>query len=448
MLQGIAPYRIKALHDQYGPVVRISPIELSFVDPAAWKDIYLNKDFIRPKEWGSRPPGTTAHSLISAPVETHARFRKAIGTTFSEKAVKSFEPTITRYVDVLMAKLKEKVERSKSDEVVVNAVEWFNYTTFDIIGDLGWGQSFDGLAKQEYHPWITVVLHFQAVIIGISLAFYPVLNALVSFITPKSALAGLKFVLNMSAENVSKRLEITTERPDMMSYILAYNEANPSQSISEEEMIANSMTIVIAGSDTLTTAMTATINELLQKPEKLEKLKNEIRSSFKSESEINGQSTRGLKYMTAVLQESLRVCPPFPDNMHREVPKGGAVVAGFSLPESMTVSVPCYATFKSRNHFSSPEEFIPERWLQEHDSGSPFTRDRHEVFYPFSLGPHGCLGQQLAWVELRLVLVRLLWNFDLQIPEGTKRLDWTSQKIFWTWEKAPLNVCLRKVRGR
>lgn len=445
MLRGTVPYRIKVLHDQYGYVVRISPNELSFIDPAAWKDIYLNKGFIRPKQWGSRPPGVSAHSVISAPVEVHARFRKAMGAAFSEKAIKMQEPLIGQYVDVLMAKLREKVEGSEGGrEAVVDVVEWFNFTTFDIFSDLGWGTSFNCLEKQEYHTWITVILQFKALLIGTSLSFYPILNTLVSYITPKSALEGLNLVLTTSAENVRKRLESKAERPDMMSSILAHNDANPSQSLSEEEMVANSMALIIAGSDTLTTALAGTINNLLQKPEELQILVHEIQSSFKSDSEIDGQSTRSLEYLTAVIQEGLRVCPPLPDNLHRAVPKGGAVVAGYSLPEGVTVGVPCYATFKSKTNFASPEEFIPERWLQQLSDRSSFAEDRPSAFHPFSLGPHGCLGQQLAWVELRVILARLLWNFDIKIPEGTKPLEWTSQKIFWAWDKEPVEVSLRK----
>jgi cytochrome P450 len=229
----------------------------------------------------------------------------------------------------------------------------------------------------------------------------------------------------------------------MMSYILAHNDANPSQTLSEEEMVANSMALIIAGSDTLATTLAATINNLLQRPETLKILVLEIRSAFTAESEIDGQSTRTLEYLTAVLQEGLRVCPPFPDNLHRAVPKGGAVIAGYTLPEGVTVGVPCYATFTSKTNFNLPDGFIPERWFQK-DCDSSFAKDRHDAFHPFSLGPHGCLGQQLAWVELRVILVRLLWNFDIEIPKETKPLQWTSQKIFWAWDKEPVNVSLRK----
>jgi hypothetical protein len=123
MLQGVVPYRIKSFHDQYGLVVRISPNELSFIDLLAWKDIYLNKDFIRPKQWDSRPPNITAYSVISAPVEVHARFRNALGASFSERTIKAQEPLIKGYVNILMTKLRVKIEESEKGKAGVDIVE-------------------------------------------------------------------------------------------------------------------------------------------------------------------------------------------------------------------------------------------------------------------------------------------------------------------------------------
>jgi len=445
MLQGRLPYRVKELHDKYGSVVRISPGELSFIDAAAWRDIYTSKKFLRPPQWGNRPPGVKAYNLISAGVADHARFRKAIGTAFSDKAVKLQEPIIKQYVDLLIEKLHQSVKQNKDERPTVDIVRWLNFTTFDIVSDLGWGESFDCLEKQNYHPWITVILQFQALLMAAALKYYPILATLVSYITPKSALAGLQLVLSTSEKNVKNCLKRKTDRPDMMSYILSHNEASPEASISEAEMIANSMAIIVAGSETLTAALAGTINNLITHPKELQKLVYEIRSTFNSEEGITATSTKSLTYLTAVLQEGMRLCPPLPDNMHRNVPKGGAIIAGHHLPEGITVGIACYATFRSEVNFSSPEEFIPERWLPR-DSASPYLKDRQEAYHPFSMGPHGCLGQQLAWVELRIILARLLWNFDMAVPEGTKPLDWTSQNIFWAWDKQPVNIALSLAR--
>ncbi|KAE9375433.1 isotrichodermin C-15 hydroxylase [Stipitochalara longipes BDJ] len=441
MLQGCLPYRVKELHDKYGSVVRISPGELSFIDPDAWRDIYMNKEFLRPPQWGNRPPGVEAHSLISAGVADHARFRKAIGPAFSDKAIRLQEPIITHYVDLLIKKLRQKVEENQYKRPTIEVVRWLNFTTFDIISDLGWGESFNCLEKQDYHPWITVILQFQALLVAAALNYYPVLATLVSYITPNSALAGLKLVLSTSEKNVKTRLQRKTDRPDMMYYILSHNKTSSETSMLEEEMIANSMAIVVAGSETLTAALAGTINQLITHTKEMQILAHEIRSNFKSEEGITAQSTKSLNYLTAVLYEGMRLCPPLPDNMHRNVSKGGAIIAGHHLPEGITVGIPCYAMFRSEANFSTPEEFSPERWLPR-DNLSPYSKDRPEAYHPFSMGPHGCLGQQLAWVELRVILARLLWNFDLEIPVGTQPLVWDSQSIFWAWDKKPVNVTL------
>ncbi|KAH7407559.1 cytochrome P450 ClCP1 [Cadophora sp. MPI-SDFR-AT-0126] len=446
MLIGRLPHTVKDLHEIYGPIVRISPTELSFTDPSAWKAIYQNKAFIRPSQWRGKPPGVQADSLISASVEDHARFRKVLLPAFSEKAVDLYEPTVEKYVDVLVSKLGKEVENG-GGETVVDVVRWINFATFDIISELGWGESFHCLEKQDYHPWITVILQFQALMIAAALSYYPVLEKLVSYITPKSALAGLNLVLTTSEANVKSRLRRKPDRPDIMSYILQHNELSPETGMSEAEMIMNSMALIVAGSETLTAALAGTINNLLSHPKEMERLAREVRSTFTSESEISGRTTKDLPYLKAVLQEGMRLCPPIPDNMHREVPQGGAVIGGHMIPEGVTVGISCFSMFRSNDNFAFPDEFVPERWLRSSgDKYSRYTEDRHDAYHPFSVGVHGCLGQHLAWLELRVIMARLLWNFDLGLSRGTRPIEWTSQKIFWAWEKDPMSINIKNGR--
>ena len=118
--------------------------------------------------------------------------------------------------------------------------------------------------------------------------FYLILNTLVSSITSKPALEGLNMLLRTSAENVRRWMETKTDQPDTMSCILAHNVVIPSQPLCEEEIVANSMALIIVRSDTISTPLVATVHNLLQRPGKLQILGNEIRSSLMSEVEING----------------------------------------------------------------------------------------------------------------------------------------------------------------
>ncbi len=77
MLAGDLPHDVNSFHEQYGNIVRIAPDELSFTDPAAWKDIYT-KDFLRPWTHRDKPPGKDAENLISASEKDQHRFRKVL----------------------------------------------------------------------------------------------------------------------------------------------------------------------------------------------------------------------------------------------------------------------------------------------------------------------------------------------------------------------------------
>ncbi|KAF7907644.1 uncharacterized protein EAF01_005230 [Botrytis porri] len=394
MLSGILPYHIKKLHDEYGTVLRVTPDELSFTDPQACKDIYLQKQFIRPKEWGSRPPGVEAHNFITANAIDHARFRKAFQPAFSDRATKSHEPTVKRYIDILILRLNEAIAEQRTDDGTVDLVQWLNFTTFDIIGDLGWGSSFKCLQESPYHPWIKVVSHSKAVLIANSIKYYPLLEAFLIKITPASTLRDLRQALETGHLRVQDRLHHDVDQPDIMSHVIDHNKSSTEIALSTGEIEMNSMDLIVAGSETLTTTLAAAIHFLLENPKCLETLEKENRTNFRTEEQITNKSSSSLPYLMAVLNESLRMSPPLPDSLRREVPSGGATIAGHFVPGGTTVSVACWSLFHSSSNFVSPDEFIPKRWLDNSGNRSSMNKraDSNNVFYLFLLGAHNCIG--------------------------------------------------------
>ncbi len=126
------------------------------------------------------------------------------------------------------------------------------------------------------------------------------------------------------------------------------------------------------------------------------------------------------------------------------------------MPEPQTsVAIPQYASSLSALNYSSPTEFLPCRWLPPSHSwaatliSSPYTpaspprpTANQAAFHPFSIGNRRCLGQSLAYLEMRLILARLLWKFDIE--QDGKPWAWEEQKTWILWEKKPLNVRIRK----
>lgn len=114
------------------------------------------------------------------------------------------------------------------------------------------------------------------------------------------------------------------------------------------------------------------------------------------------------------------------------------MIADVALSKQTGVAVSQYSAYRSTRNFQQPDSFVPERWLKK----AQFPGDNHAVLQPFFVGARNCLGQNIAWAEMRLVLARLVWNFDIT-PVDT--LDWNTQKSYFLWQKEPFHVRLRAV---
>ena len=100
-----------------------------------------------------------------------------------------------------------------------------------------------------------------------------------------------------------------------------------------------------------------------------------------------------------------------------------------------------YPTYRSSRNFQDPHSFTPERFLSSNQDG----RDDLAAFQPFNIGRHSCVGVKFAYAELRLVLARLFYTFDVSLADGNDRWDWGDQDSHIFWEKRPLRVKLALV---
>lgn len=114
------------------------------------------------------------------------------------------------------------------------------------------------------------------------------------------------------------------------------------------------------------------------------------------------------------------------------------------------VSVNSWTLYHDPALFTRAEKFIPERWLEPHARPKEFEGDQLSVVNPFSIGPRSCIGKALAWAEMRVIVARIVWAFDIE-AKGTKEewLDWTSLRTFLVVEKKPIEVRMkiREFRG-
>lgn len=156
----------------------------------------------------------------------HSRYRRLLSHAFSEKALRDQEPLMNAYFDQLISRLKERAGSPQ------DMVQWFNFVTFDIIGDLTLGESFDCLRQSELHPWVSLLYKFlkMSTFNNIVVRFPWLSKVLLPLILPKSLKEDRLKHLLYTKERVISRMDRDTDRPDFMSNVLKHNEKEVSTS--------------------------------------------------------------------------------------------------------------------------------------------------------------------------------------------------------------------------
>ncbi|KAM3533606.1 hypothetical protein MY4038_003169 [Beauveria bassiana] len=433
-----APRTIEAMHRKYGPVVRVGPDQVALDGSLGWSAVFAHSTGSLPefgKPFEQYFPGD-ATSLIGAPRDRHRRIRRQLAHAFSAGALAEQEATVTQYVELLLDRLRT-LEGGEFD-----IIPWLNFTTFDIIGDLAFSDSFGSLAGSAYHPWVLSL--FQGIrgnALRRFLRHYPSLG----FIAARLGLARdfkvAEHNRHTARDKAAARMRLGVEGPagksDFMTYMLRKTRTHET-AMDEEEILSTSPILVIAGSETTATALAGFFFFLAQNPDKRELVVSEIMEAFPYENSIDMRSTARLEYLHAALEETLRLYPPVTVTPPRVSP--GAEIGGYYIPKDTLISVHQWATFRNPANFHLPEQFLPERWLPASHPRyeARFDGDNRAVFKPFSHGPRDCIGKNLAYAEMRLLAARMLRSFEVTI-EGQS--EWqTKQRMFGLWEKIPLNV--------
>lgn len=148
-ITGTFTWNVRKLHEKYGKIVRISPNRLAVDGSVGWSDIYSRSggsEFSKyPGFFGPNGDLTIVGAMTK---ESHRRYRRALAHAFSETVMHEQEPLITYYVDLFIRRLSD----ASRDGASFNMVNWLNYVTFDIVGDLSFAHSFNSLENRKGHP--------------------------------------------------------------------------------------------------------------------------------------------------------------------------------------------------------------------------------------------------------------------------------------------------------
>ncbi|RDW74792.1 hypothetical protein BP6252_05934 [Coleophoma cylindrospora] len=434
---------IDAIKNMYsGPVFRYAPnyIVMNTVDGA--RGIYAG-----PKTNVQKAPfykflhmnnSTAVASVIDK--TSHARKRHIVSQGFSDAALRSLEPyiieNIEQWCDLLGTNITDgrKVQDNEWSEAK-NMSQWTNYLTFDVLGDICFGKPF-GLLTSSAHRYLPQMLlsnmyAFQAVGNSPLLPFWkPIIEKLgfhkLIFPTISSNREKFQaFVLRTTGERMDKfKSEKSSgigQRKDFFYWLVNATDADGNPGYTMPELWLEARTLLTAGSDTSSIVLAAAFFYICHNPRVLEKLQAELRSTFDESAEIRaGPKMNSCTYLRAVIDETLRMTPPVPSSIPREVQVGGITIGGHYFPKSTILGTSAYCLQHNDDSFLDPFTYRPERWIV--DEGNGVTVEdlaaAKAAFIPFSLGSRGCVGKSLAYAEISMALARGFWMFDVRLKEG------------------------------
>lgn len=438
------------LHQKYGRVVRFGPNSLSFNSNTALKEIYGFKANVGKSEFYNAfvHPAANTHNIRDK--DAHARKRRVLSNAFSDSATKEMQRYILNNVRTFceqIGAMTGAVSEKKGWTAPKAMSDWTSYLAMDILGDLSFGRAFHMLEKPDNRFALNLVE--AATKRHLICGTMPIVDKLkVDKVLFPEIAAGRARYMKYSRGQLELRTALgeETDRRDFFYYLLKARDPETGLGFSTPELWGESNLLIIAGSDTTSTAMAATLFYLTRNEHALRKVTEEIRSKFNDVEEIvYGATLSSCTYLRACIDEAMRLSPSVGGILPREVLAGGIKIEGERIPAGTVVGVPHYTIHHNEAYYPQPFQYMPERWTAGAENPLSLSLDRKttadevslasSAFCPFSVGPRGCIGKNLAYVEMTITLARTVFLYDMrravgiQDPaEGRADLEWGRQR--------------------
>ncbi|KDP34572.1 hypothetical protein JCGZ_11122 [Jatropha curcas] len=195
--------------------------------------------------------------------------------------------------------------------------------------------------------------------------------------------------------------------------------------ISRNHIKAILMDIFLAGVDTGAVVMVWAMTELVRNPRVMRKAQEEIRSLIGEKIKVSESDTDKFIYLKSVLKETMRLHPPVPLLLPREA-ISQFNINDYEIHPKTRIQVNVWAIGKDPKIWKNPEEFIPERFI---DNSIDFRGQNYE-FLPFGGGRRSCPGITMGLALVELALANLLFCFDWELPYNMKEADINMEEKF------------------
>ncbi|KAI1184949.1 cytochrome P450 [Nemania serpens] len=423
-------YRIvDEVHKKLGPVVRIQPNHISVADDEAIQIIYGHGNGFLKADFYDAFVSIRRGLFNTRDRAEHTRKRKLVSHTFAPKSISQFEPYISQNLETFVDRWDELTENSpRSDKTAhVDCLKWFNYVAFDTIGDLAFGAPFGMLkagadiaevrtsldAPPVYAPAVEILNRRGEV--SATLGCLPSIKPYAKWLPDPFFSKGLTAVENLAGIAIARVKDRLANPPDIdrkdLLARLQEGRDEKGEPLGFEELTAEALTQLIAGSDTTSNSSCALLYYVAKTPGVIEKLHKELDAAIpNSATKVpDYESVKNLPYLEAVINETLRIHSTSGIGLPRQIPQDspGIHLHSYYFPAGTVLSVPTYSIHHSKEIWGADaDEFRPERW----EEATPRQRN---AFIPFSHGPRSCVGRNVAEMEMKMIAATWLRRYDV-----------------------------------
>ncbi|KAK0712315.1 cytochrome P450 [Apiosordaria backusii] len=316
----------------------------------------------------------------------------------------------------LAAQLAMKWARHGPEQSIA-VTEDFTRLALDTIALCSMDFRFNSYYHDELHPFITAMSNFLTES-GKRALKGNFLSSLF-FWSRNRYFADIKTLRTTAQAVLDARRANPTGRSDLLSAMLEGVDRKTGKKLDDGAIIDNLITFLVAGHETTSGMLSYAFVMLLKNPETLRKAQQEVDEVI-GRGPITVEHMKKLPYVTAVLRETLRLCPVIPSYAVQSLED--TVIGGkWAISKGQVVLL-----FLTRSHRDkavygeTANDFIPERMLEE--NFERLSKEHPGFWKPFGHGQRGCIGRAFAWQEAMVIMAMLLQNFDFEMTDPTYEL--------------------------
>ncbi|KAK7028112.1 hypothetical protein VNI00_014927 [Paramarasmius palmivorus] len=456
--------------EEYGPTFRVPDVygtdTLWVTDPRAIQHILHTSGYryATPKDVDFDLRGFLGQGLVYSQGAAHQRQRRVLNPAFSLGHLRQFLPVFQHYTTKLAKRVEDQTMTRPSEPV--DMAKLIPKLTLDVIGETGFNYHF-GALDDEITELSEKLLHvfddskmptkFQVLMKALRRHLPPMVSELTRLFPTKEDLRFAEFqntadaiAYNMIKEkNKEQEVDDQASGTDILDILYHSNNAeDPKKRITDQELVSQLSTLVLAGHDTTAFSIAWFLYELAAHPEDQQKVYEEIKEarSRKSTEDFTVSDYESMTHLNAVMkvkhsalmdrlwltfiQEALRLHPivnrftreaGHDDVLPLEFPvttRNGDVVDNIHIKKGQRIEI-AIAPYNRLEAIwgKDAHEFRPSRFL-DIDPKKQTALGPYNNIMSFSAGVKLCIGWRFAIVEMHAVIVGLLERHQFSLPEG------------------------------